>query len=227
MRIPVGAGLLSCKNLIRMQKAEALQVESTARPRPVRSKPIPRKGKIFAILCLPAVVLAVYYAPTLTSFGWHIIHGKAVDYRGLHVEVPWGWTADLTSVRDDFPANPQGITLQKPPRTLNIEARGPELIYINLLLPDARSSPQQQAEEWKNLFRESHPGSDFDLAAPASSPAGIDCLEATPKTKERGAPSGAALACISLQGGWLANYAGSGANVPLFMRVIGGLKPQR
>jgi hypothetical protein len=210
-----------------MQKAEAAQVEMAGKLESTPHKAIPRKGKVFAALCVPVVILAIYYAPTLTSFGWHILHGKAIDYRGLHVEVPWGWTADLTAVKDDFPANPQGITLQKPPKTLSIEARGPELIYINLLLPDARSSPQQQAAEWKSLFSESHSGSDFDVAAPASFPPGTDCLEATPKSKDRSAPTGAALACISLQGGWLANYAGSRANVPLFMSVIGDLKPQR
>jgi hypothetical protein len=190
-------------------------------------KKISRAGKICAVLCIPIVCLAVYYSPALTSLGWHVIHGKAIDYRGLHVEVPWGWTADLSLMREDFPANPQGITLQKPPKTLNIEARGPELIYINLLLPDGRSTPQQQAEEWKGLFRQSHPASDFDVAAPANFPAGIDCLEAAPRSAGSDAQTGAALACISLQGGWLADYAGSRGNVPLFLKVIAGLKPLR
>jgi hypothetical protein len=190
------------------------------------SKKISRAGKLFALPCIPLICLAVYYAPTLTSFGWHVIHGRAIKYRGLSVEVPWGWTADLSSMKEDFPANPQGITLQKPPKTLNVEARGPELIYINLLLPDVRSSPEQQAAEWHNLFRQSHPGSEFDVAPPSNFPAGTDCLEATPRASTHDAPAGAALACISLQEGWLANYAGSQANIPLFRQIIGNLKPQ-
>jgi hypothetical protein len=206
-----------------VQKAEAINIEHASELSST-AKGIPRIGKIFAVLCIPLVCLAVYYSPTLTSLGWHVLHGKAVDYRGLHVGVPWGWTADLSQMKEDFPANPQGITLQKPPKTLNIESRGPELIYINLLLPDARSTPQQQAAEWKSLFRGSHPATEFDVASAAGSPSGTDCLEATPRLASGSAPSGAALACISLQQGWLADYAGTRANVPLFLKVISGLK---
>lgn len=182
------------------------------------------RGKIFAALCIPLIILAVYYSPTLTSLGWHTIHGKAIDYRGLHVEVPWGWTADLSLMKEDFPANPQGITLQKPPKTLNIESRGPELIYINLLLPDPRSTSQQQAAEWKNLFLGSHPATDFSLAVPANAPAGADCIEATPRAASGDLPAGAALACVSITEGWLANYAGSKVHIPLFLKVVSTLK---
>jgi hypothetical protein len=189
-------------------------------------KTVPLVGKAFVLLCIPLIVLAVYFSPILTSLGWHIVHGRAINYRGLHVDVPWGWTADMSILKEDFPANPQGITLQKPPKTLNIESRGPELIYINLLLPDDRSTPQQQAAEWQSLFRQSHPVTVFNVGAPPDFPASADCLEATPRTTAKDLPSGAALACISLQGGWLANYAGSQSNVPLFRAVLGDLKPK-
>lgn len=185
---------------------------------------IPTGGKIFALLCVPFIVLAVYYAPTLTSFGWHVIHGQTIDYRGLHVRVPWGWTADMSLMADDSQTSPQGVTLQKPPKTLNIESRGPELIYVNLLLPDARSTPSQQEAEWDNLFRQSHPESSFDVVAAADFPQGVDCLEATPKSADSSLPAGAALACISVKDGWLANFAGSRASIPLFRRVLDGLK---
>ena len=204
-----------------MRKVEAVNELKRTVP-----KTIPTAGKLSVLLCIPLVLFAVYYSPALTSLGWHVLHGRAIDYRGLHVQVPWGWTADLSLAKEDYPANPQGITLQKPPKTLNIESRGPELMYFNLLLPDARSTPQQQAEEWKDLFRQSHPSPDFNVAAPANFPAGVDCLEATPRGAAGDDPAGAALACISLREGWLANFAGSQANVPLFLQVIGNLKPQ-
>jgi hypothetical protein len=210
-----------------MPKVEAVRAEAVPGFKRTMPQKIPRAGKIFALLCIPLICLAVYYSPALTSLGWHIIHGNAIDYRGLRVEVPWGWTADLALMKEDFPANPQGITLQKPPKTLNIEARGPELIYINLLLPDGRSTPPQQAAEWKGLFQQSHPGSEFNVAVPANFPQGIDCLEAIPRSAIPDAPTGTALGCISLQGGWLADYAGSHSNVPVFLKVISGLKPQR
>ena len=212
-------------------KVDAIKMEelgSLGNAEPLASEKYARsftlRGKIFAALCIPLICFAVYYSPTLTSLGWHIIHGQAIDYRGLRVEVPWGWTADLSLMKEDFAANPQGITLQKPPKTLNIESRGPELIYINLLLPDTHSTPQQQAAEWQNLFRGSHPTSDFNLAPPANPPAGADCIEATPRAASGDLPSGAALACISITQGWLANYAGTQNNVPLFLNVVSTLK---
>jgi hypothetical protein len=208
-----------------MSKVQALDVAAPGEIGRRTRKAIPLPGKIFSLLCIPLVGVAVYYAPALTALGWHVVHGNAVEYRGLRVQVPLGWTADMNQAGDDFQANPQGVTLQKPPKTLNLEARGPELIYVNLLLPDARSTPQQQAEEWKSLFRQSHPTSDFNVAAPADLPSGIDCLEATPRSISRDMPAGAALACISLQEGWLANYAGTRGNVPLFEQIIGNLKP--
>jgi hypothetical protein len=210
---------------MRMPKVDVAAIEAAGKFEHTLPRTIPRAGKICAVLCIPLICLAVYYSPTLTSLGWHVMHGRAIEYRGLHVEVPWGWTADLSLMKEDYPANPQGITLQKPPKTLNIEARGPELIYINLLLPDARSTPQQQAAEWKSLFRQSHSGSEFAVGAPADFPAGTDCLEATPRSTATDVPSGAALACISLQGGWLASYAGTQNNIALFRQVVGKLKP--
>jgi hypothetical protein len=185
------------------------------------SKKMPRKAWLMLILCVPVVLLAVYYSPLLVSFGWHVMHGMAVSYRGLRVRVPMGWTADLGSVKDEFPNNPQGVTLEKQPRTLDIEARGPETMYFNILLPDGRSTPTQQAAEWKSLFRQTHSASDFDTIARTGLTPDADCLEATP----RAARTGATLACVSLEKGWLATYAGTQQNVPLFFDLLSGLKP--
>jgi hypothetical protein len=94
------------------------------------------------------------------------------------------------------------------------------LIYINLLLPDDRSTPQQQAEEWRSLFLQSHPATSFQVADRNDLLAGANCIEATPRSGE----GSAALACISLQQGWMADYAGLQMNVPIFVKVLSGLK---
>jgi hypothetical protein len=196
---------------------------ATGTPQLEYSTTFSRTAKLFAVVCIPVIVALVYYAPLLTSFGWHVIHGSAIGYHALRVEVPWGWTADLTALNDDVPGNPQGVTLQKPPRTLALEARGPELIYINVLLADAQSTPQQQAAEWQALFRESHPSTEFDLRTLDDAPGGASCIEATPRANNRGV----AVACISLNEAWLANFAGSQTNLPLFLRVLACLKHAR
>ncbi len=179
-----------------------------------------RSAKLLATACVPVIVLLVYYAPSLTSLGWHLIHGSVVRYHGLRIEVPLGWTADVGASSDDFPGNPQGITLQKPPKTLRLEAGGPELVYINVLTADEQSTPQQQMTEWQSLFRESHAENEFEVTKPNDVPPSVECLEATPLANKRGV----ALACISLSQEWLANFAGSRTNVPLFLNVLAGLK---
>jgi hypothetical protein len=185
---------------------------------------LPRKKrpKVWRLLliCAPIICLAVYYAPLLVSVGWHVMHGMVIDYRGLRVRVPLGWTPALTPAQDDFPASPQGITLEKQPRTLGFESAGPEMMYFNLLLPDTRTTLSEQSTQWENLFRQSHPASDFDIARLSDLPPDMDCLQATPHASR----TGAALACASSAGGWVAQYAGSESHVPVFLRIAAALK---
>jgi hypothetical protein len=177
----------------------------------------PRRMWLLALCCAPVVLAAVYYAPLLVSVGWHVVHGWAIEYHGLHVEVPWGWTADRPRPEDESADNPQGVTVMKQPRTLALEARGPETMYFNLLMPDKGLAPAQQAEQWKALFRESHPDSRFRVTPVKNQPGGGDCLEAKPLDDAR---AGSAIACISLDQHWLASYAGATVHIPLFFRAI-------
>jgi hypothetical protein len=187
------------------------------------SKKMTRNAWLLIGLCVPVICVAVYYAPFLVSLGWHVMHGTAVNYRGLRVRVPLGWTADLTLTKDDYPANPQGITLEKQPKTLAFEVAGPEMMYFNLLLPDAGKDPAQQAQEWKNFFLQAHSASEFHIADLEGLSSGMDCLEATPV----GNTSAAALTCISMKDGWVATYAGAQVHVPLFLDVAANLKGKR
>jgi hypothetical protein len=173
-----------------------------------------------ALLCTPIICAALYYTPWLVSLGWHATHGMSVDYRGLRIRVPLGWTPVTIAAQDDFQANPQGITLEKQAESFSFEPRGPEMMYFNLLLPDPKTTPSQQVAEWQNLFRQAHPSSVFDLASPAGVPPDMACLQATPLNNR----SAAALACVSVKGGWLAQYAGSQANVPLFLETAAALE---
>ncbi|MBV8631956.1 MAG: hypothetical protein JOZ83_13590 [Silvibacterium sp.] len=174
------------------------------------------------LFCAPIVCLAVYYTPLLVSLGWHATHGMSIDYRGLRVRVPFGWTVVATAAQDDYPENPQGITVEKQPRTLTLESGSAEMMYFNLLLPDPNATQSQQIAEWQNLFRQAHPDSSFEVAPVANAPSGMNCLQAIPRTSR----SDAALACVSLDHGWVAQFAGSRAHVPVFLQVAATLKPK-
>lgn len=172
------------------------------------------------LFCIPIICLALYYTPWLASLGWHATHGMSVDYQGLRIHVPLGWTALTTAAEDDFPGNPQGITIEKQPKSLLFDSEGPEMMYFNLLLPDPKVTRSEQITQWQNLFREAHSSSNFDVTAPAGVPPGINCLQATPHNSR----SAAALACASPAGGWVAQFAGSQAHVPLFFDIAAAIK---
>jgi len=195
---------------------------STAKPtsHSAITKKMTYRAWLMMLICLPVICLAVYYTPLLVSLGWHAMHGMGVNYRGLRIQVPLGWTADAAPQKDDFPASPQGITLEKQPETLHFESPGPETMYFNVLLPDARSTPSQQAAQWESLFRQSHSPSEFNMSRLADLSADMSCIQATPVTSN----SAAALACISIENGWVAEYAGSQAHVSLFLQVASALK---
>lgn len=181
-------------------------------------------GKVWLLflLCIPVICLAIYYTPLLASLGWHALHGMTVKYRGLRIRVPLGWTADLTLMKDDFPSNPQGVTLEKQPRSLAFVVPGPEMMYFNVLLPDAEVTSAQQAEQWEHLFRRAHPDSQFEVTSHAGLAPGMDCLEATPLTNK----TGVALSCISVKDGWIAEYAGAREHMEQFVWIASGLKPK-
>ncbi|HEX3471140.1 MAG TPA: hypothetical protein VHT28_08140 [Silvibacterium sp.] len=184
------------------------------------TKKMTRRAWLLILICVPVIIVAVYYTPLLMSLGWHVMHGSAVDYRGLRVQVPFGWVVNATSPADDYPANPQGIMLEKQQKTLGFYSPGPETMYFNLLQPDGRSTPQEQVAEWERLFLQSHPASDFDTAHRNDLSADMDCIEAIPHASH----SASAMACISRKHGWVAQFAGSRENVPLFLKTLDGLK---
>ena len=53
-------------------------------------------------------------------------------------------------------------------------------MYFNLLLPDAGSTPPQQAAQWESLFRQSHPASDFHIVRLGDLSADMDCFRPRP-----------------------------------------------
>ena len=175
------------------------------------------------LFCAPVICLAVYYTPWLMSLGWHARHGMSVHYRGLRIRVPLGWTALTTAAEDDFPESPQGVTIEKQPKSLIFDSEGPEMMYFNLLLPDPKVTLSEQITQWLNLFREAHSSSSFDVTAPAGVPPGMGCLQATPHNSR----TAAALACVSPAGGWVAQFAGSQAQVALFFDIAARIKSEQ
>ena len=70
---------------------------------------------VVAAMCVVSV--SGWYSPFLTASGWHVFHPHGwVDYRGLHIRVPWPWTAEDTEAIDDDPTvTPLGVALKKMP----------------------------------------------------------------------------------------------------------------
>jgi hypothetical protein len=71
-----------------------------------------------------------------------------------------------------------------------------------------------------DMFRATHPGAAFNNRTPAAIPTGANCLSAASHWNQQGV----VWTCISIKGGWVADFEGQSADVPVFFRMIGQLR---
>ncbi len=171
-------------------------------------------------LGLALAAVAGWYSPALTAAGWHVFHPHGwVEYRGLHIRVPWPWTAEDTEAIDGDPTvTPLGIALRKMPYEM-IRRLPRQSIFVTVISPDPGVSAEEQTKRWMEMFRESHPGARFGTAAVAI-PAGASCLSASNDSS----PDDVVWTCISVSGGWVANFEGRKRGEPVFFQVVTDLK---
>jgi hypothetical protein len=177
-----------------------------------------RALRLLAALAL--VCAAGWYSPLATAAIWHLLHPVGwVKYRGLQVRVPWPWIADVDADREDPSATPQGLSLKKSPFAVNRRALG-QSIFVTVIAQDPGVTAEQQTSEWMKTFRATHPGETFDGNAPVALPSGASCSRA-----ESDAGSKPIVwTCISVSGGWVADYEGYAPDVPVFFDVVARLK---
>ena len=170
-----------------------------------------------ALLC---AAIAGWYSPFLATVGWRVLHPRgSVEYRGLHILVPWGWASDFDSLATDNSVVPEGISLRKAHRNL-FERGSPQMIFVTVIAPEKGRSAEEQTREWLDDFRASHPGYSFAAAPPAELPHNVNCLSA----QDNNQPDFAVWTCISVPNGWVVNYAGRAADVPVFFQVVAALR---
>jgi hypothetical protein len=174
-------------------------------------------------VALVLVGVAGWYSPILGAAGWHLFHPRGrVNYHGLHVMVPWPWTADMQfDPETDAPgsAAPQGILLKNAPFTMAWHEPA-QTIFLTVISSDSGVSAEQQTAGWMGSFRATHPGSEFDEKPSAAIPAGSTCLSA----RNPGDAQDVVWTCISVKGGWVADFEGRTSEEPVFFRVVENLK---
>src|SRR5271154_3465658 len=90
------------------------------------------------------VGVAAWYGPMVTAAGWRIVHPRGwVNYRGLHVRVPWPWISDVDTEKDEPTASPEGISLKKMAST-TIPHKPSQTIFITVISPDPEKSAEDQ-----------------------------------------------------------------------------------
>ncbi len=161
-----------------------------------------------------------WYSPWVTASLWRVFHPQGqVKYHGLKVQVPWPWIADTDAVTAEQTVAPEGLGLRKMPPTLN-HRLPPQSLFVTVISPDPGLTAEEQTGQWMKMFRDSHPGSEFETATPAPIPPGASCLGADKPER----PENVVWTCISVNGGWVANFEGRDRDEPIFFEVIGGLK---
>ena len=162
--------------------------------------------------------VAIWYSPMLTAASWRTFHPSGqLDYRGLHITVPWLWTSDFDRIQDETTVSPQGVYLRRSRR--NLGQAGEEAMFVTVISPDPGVSADQQTRNWIEAFRTAHPGREFDAKTPLDLPSGTSCLSGFGNEEPR-----VVCTCISLQDGWVANYEGGPADLQVFFRVVAKLK---
>jgi len=161
----------------------------------------------------------------LTAAGWRLFHPKgSVSYHGLHVIVPWPWTADsqfdseLETAED--PATPQGLLLKRMPFAM-ARHEPAQTIFVTVISPDPGVTAEQQTTGWMSSFRATHTACQFDEMTPSSIPEGSKCLSARNHEDEQDV----VWTCISVEHGWVANFGGHTSEEPVFFRIVENLKP--
>lgn len=188
----------------------------------VKSAKMPRwlVRSLLVLAALAVAGVAGWYSPWITASLWHVFHPRGwVDYRGLQVKVPWPWIADAESGGDDSGVTPQGLALRKLPPNM-LHGMAAQSLFVTVISADRGFTPERQTQSWLEMFRASHPGATFDSATPVAIPPGVSCLSADIHTK----PEDVQWTCISVSGGWVANFEGHQRDEPAFFEVIGGLK---
>jgi hypothetical protein len=166
------------------------------------------------------VAVAAWYSPLVTAANWHLFHPRGwVNYRGLHVLVPWPWTADTEANNADPSVTPEGLSLKKMPYTM--DRRLPtQSLFVTVITPDAGLTAAEQTGAWMETFRATHPGAAFNDQVLAAIPAGASCLSARSHWNQHGV----VWTCISVAGGWVADFEGHDADAAVFFRVVSNLK---
>jgi len=164
--------------------------------------------------------VAGWYSPLITATIWHVFHPRGwVEYRGLHIRVPWPWIADTDLIGADPTVTPQGIALKKMPNEI-VHRLPTQSLFVTVISPDPGLSAGQQTERWMDLFRASHPGAAFNPTPPMAIPRGASCLSARGYSQE----GGIIWTCIFVEGGWVANFEGQDGDVPVFFQIVLELK---
>ena len=175
---------------------------------------------LLAVAVLGLVGVSGWYSPIVTASLWRVFHPRGwVDYRGLYVRVPWPWIADTEGAQDDEMATPQGLGLRRMPQTI-IHRLPPQSIFVTVISPDPGVTAEQQTSLWMKMFRETHPGAEFDASDAGGDSGGASCLSANDTSNS----DNVVWTCISLSGGWVANLEGHQSDEAVFFEVIGGLK---
>jgi hypothetical protein len=163
---------------------------------------------------------ASWYSPWCTATFWHLFHPRGwVEYRGLRVRVPWLWTADTEAAEADPTATPLGLSLKKRPPTMDSRLP-PQSVFVTVISPDPGITAERQTQAWLAMFRQSHPGADFEAPSPSALPAGASCLGAEKRSK----PDDVVWTCISVPGGWVADFEGRRQDAPIFFEIASELR---
>jgi hypothetical protein len=166
-----------------------------------------------ALITFGFVVCALYFAPVVRTFWWHLHNGTSIVLKGQTIPVPLEWVAD---------AGAQGIRLTKWHRTVLYDQPFQSWISFNLSPYPYNEGRDEVIKSWEALYWAGQSETDNVVSGPlkiGSKAGDVLCMESYSKKH----PKLAAADCLIFDANLDASFSGEEKDVDTFLQIIQGI----
>lgn len=161
--------------------------------------------------------LILFFAPTLTSLGWHILHGNQVIFRNRIVPVPTGWVVTPQSWAT---GKDRDLTLIRLPRTLSVNNQPNRIGVMEFDQWKYTNVPPERIPAlWVRALEIEAKTSQTPLIGPfnvGESSRRTHCA----KRAITASPEGMDISCLLFDAKWSAHFIGPALEAEVFLDVV-------
>jgi hypothetical protein len=162
------------------------------------------------LLCA-ALLLVVYFSPTLLMLGWRGIHRARISYMGVTLNVPYGWVPAPRSWRNE----PNFEIIKLPVTILSKHSIG--VMSLEQYRGPMRVFDENSFQVWRRALGSFYGSRGYAVQEPIPSGGNSYCLAARPLTPDGG---DTIASCYLLSGQWYATFKGHASDLDVFVDTM-------